>query len=85
MSDHFMHAFCTGELCPGRVSVKLLPYYTCTFLENILVKGKTRNYCPVNERKSSYISLKAISVFAHLYHDTQGSVNDYLFMSFNTF
>ena len=33
MSDHFRHAFCTGELCPGLVSIKLLPYYT--FLENI--------------------------------------------------
>ena len=28
MSDHFMHAFCTGELCSGRVSVKLFLYYT---------------------------------------------------------
>ena len=53
MSDHFMHAFCTGELCSGRVSIKLLPYYT--FLENILVEGKVKNkHPPVNERKSSY-------------------------------
>ena len=38
MSDHFMHAFCTGELCSGRVSIKLIPYNT--FLENILGEGK---------------------------------------------
>ena len=48
-----MHAFCIGELCSGRVSMKLLPYYT--FLENILVEGKARNkHRPVNEAKSSY-------------------------------
>ena len=33
MYDHFLHAFSTGELCSGRVSIKLLPYYT--FSENI--------------------------------------------------
>ena len=49
MSDHFMLAFCTGELCPGQVSIKLLPYYT--FLENILVEDKDKNkHRPVNER-----------------------------------
>ena len=53
MSDHVMHAFCTGELCSGPLSMKLLPY---TFLENILVKGKARNkHRQVNKRKSSYI------------------------------
>ena len=47
------NAFCTCELCAGRVSIKLLPQYT--FLENIPVEGKARNkHCPVNERKSSY-------------------------------
>ena len=50
---HFMHAFCSDELCSGRVSIKLLPYYT--FLENILLEGRTRNkHPPVSERKSSY-------------------------------
>ena len=53
MSDHFMHAFSTGELCSGIVSIKLLPYYNC--LENILVEGKARNkHRPVNKRESSY-------------------------------
>ena len=28
MSDHFYNAFCVGELCSRRVSIKLLPYYT---------------------------------------------------------
>ena len=53
MSDHFMHAFRTGELCSGRVSINLLQY--CTFLENILIEGKARNKNhPVSERKSSH-------------------------------
>ena len=52
-SDHLVQAFCTGELCSRRVSIKLLPHYT--FFENILIKGKARNkYRPVNKRKSSY-------------------------------
>ena len=41
MSNHFMHAFCTGEFSSRGVSMKLLPYYT--FLENILVEDKARN------------------------------------------
>ena len=36
------HVFCTGELCSGRVSIKLLPYYTF-FLENKLVEGKEKS------------------------------------------
>ena len=37
----------------GRVSIKLLPFYTS--LENILVKGKAINkHGPVDERKSRY-------------------------------
>ena len=57
MSDHFMHAFCTGELCSGRVSIELLPYYT--FSENVLIEGEARNkHHPVNERKSSCIYYK---------------------------
>ena len=52
--DHPVQAFCPGELCSTRVSIKLLPHYTC--LENMLVEGKARNkHRPVNERKSSYI------------------------------
>ena len=53
ISNHLVHAFCTGELYSIPVSTKLLPLYT--FLENILVEGKAKNkHCPVNERKSSY-------------------------------
>ena len=53
MSDHFVLASCTDELCSGQVSIKLLQYYT--FSGNILVEGKARNkHRPVNERKSSY-------------------------------
>ena len=53
MYDHLVHAFYTGELCSGRVSVKLLPYFT--FFENILVEGKAINKnFPVKERKLSF-------------------------------
>ena len=42
-----------SEFCSGRVSIKLLRYYT--FVENILVEGEARNkHGPVNERKSGY-------------------------------
>ena len=54
--DHLVLAFCTSELRSTRVSIKLLPHYA--FLENKLAKGKARNkHCPVNERKSMYISV----------------------------
>ena len=63
MSDHFMHAFFTGELCSGRVGMKLFPYNTS--LENILVEGMARNkHHPVNERKSSYIIVLLFCIFS---------------------
>ena len=52
-SSHLVQAFCTGEPCFTRVSIKLLPHYT--LLENKLVEGEARKLLrPLNDRKSSF-------------------------------
>ena len=67
MYDHLMHAFCTGELCSGRVSIKLLPYYT--FLENILAEGEAAQSMKGNQAiyqckfgENTHIQLKGIII-----------------------